>query len=133
MTHQQDDGDRVLGAVRNLAHAANGHLDLASAVSEYINVTSLLSVTKLEDWERTFRYEIYLEPHSRSKLFRLREHRLLIPWLDHCHGNGYLREKALRSLHEGAPNGFLFAMVLRRLNDWVPQVRAAAREHVPQI
>ncbi|ESA37409.1 hypothetical protein N836_03190 [Leptolyngbya sp. Heron Island J] len=133
MTNQHEDKDRVLDAVRNLAHAANGHLNLVSAVSEYINATSLLSISKLEYWERTFRYEIYVEPHSRSKSFSLREHRLLIPWLDHCNGNGYLREKALRSLREGAPNGFLFAMILRRLNDWVPQVRAAAREHVPQI
>ncbi|MEM1254091.1 MAG: hypothetical protein AAGI69_16795 [Cyanobacteria bacterium P01_H01_bin.21] len=39
----------------------------------------------------------------------------------------------LRTSSESAPNGFLFAMVLRRLNDWVPQVRAAAREHIPQM
>ena len=133
MTNQQENKDRVLDAVRNLVHAANGHLDLGSAVSEYIRATSFLSVAKLEDWERAFRYEIYVEPHSSSKLFTLRDRRLPIPWLDLCHGDGYLREKALRSLREGAPNGFLLAMVLRRLNDWVPQVRAAAREHVPQM
>mgnify|MGYP001800746416 CR=1 FL=1 len=133
MTNQQEDKERVLDAVRNLEHAANGHLNLVSAVSEYIRATSFLSVSKLEYWERIFRYEIYIELHSRSKLFKLRDRRLLIPWLDLCNGDGYLREKALRSLREGAPNGFLFAIVLRRLNDWVPQVRATAREHVPQM
>ena len=133
MTNQQENKDRVLDAVRNLVHAANGHLNLGSAVSEYIRATSFLSVAKLEDWERAFRYEIYVEPHSSSKLFTLRDRRLPIPWLDLCHGDGYLREKALRSLREGAPNGFLLAMVLRRLNDWVPQVRAAARISAKEV
>ncbi|BDM77315.1 hypothetical protein [Acaryochloris marina] len=55
------------------------------------------------------------------------------PWLDCCSGNGYRREQALRALNEGAPNAFLCALVLRRLNDWVLQVRAAAREYIPTM
>ena len=63
----------------------------------------------------------------------MRSRHLLLPWLDYCSGDGYQREKTLRTSREGAPNGFLFAIVLRRLNDWVPQVRAAAREYVPKM
>lgn len=40
---------------------------------------------------------------------------------------------SVRSLTERAPNGFFFALALRRLNDWVPQARAAAREHLHQL
>ncbi|MBE7384008.1 MAG: hypothetical protein F6J95_021645 [Leptolyngbya sp. SIO1E4] len=92
-----------------------------------------MSVSKLEYWEKTFRHEICLGAYARPKLFSLRSRRLLIPWLDYCNEDGYRRERALRSSHEGVPNGFLFALVLRRLNDWVPQVRAAAREHLPKM
>lgn len=133
MTNQLEHKEQVLEAVRNLVHAAAVHRELTPAVSEYVRATSLLSVSKLEDWERTIRYEICLESHFKPKLFPLRSRRLLIPWLDCCNRDGYLRENALRSLSEGAPNEFLFAIVLRRLNDWVPQVRAAAREQVSKI
>jgi hypothetical protein len=36
-------------------------------------------------------------------------------------------------LTEGAPNGFFFSLAVRRLNDWVPQVRSAGRERLPEI
>ena len=42
------------------------------------------------------------------------------------HRNGRVREAALARLSGGLPNPFLFAAVAWRLNDWVPQVRAAA-------
>lgn len=125
--------ERVLEAVRNPMRAANIHCKLAPAVSEYARATSLLPISKLEYWERTFRHEIWLESHSRYKLFPILSRRLLLPWLDFCSGDGYRRERAFHASSEDAPNGFLFAIVLRRLNDWVPQVRAAAREHVPAM
>lgn len=49
------------------------------------------------------------------------------------HGDGYLREAALARLRTGLPNPFLVAAVASRLNDWVPQVRAAARACVEQV
>lgn len=133
MKNLQEDEERVLAAVRNLVRTANTGCESALAVSEYVRATSYLSVSKLEYWERTFRHEIWLALPSRSKAFPIRRHRLLIPWLDHCSGNGHRRERALRALSEGAPNSFLFAIVLRRLNDWVPQVRTAARECFPMM
>ena len=133
MTNQQAQEEQVLEAVRNLVRAIDIPRQLAPAVSAYVRATSRLSVSKLEYWERTFRHEICLESHARDKLSPIRYHRLLLPWLDYCSGDGYRRERALRASSEGAPNAFLFAIVLRRLNDWVPQVRAAAREYVPVI
>ncbi len=53
-----------------------------------------------------------------------------ITWVDLCHGNGYRREQALRELPLEIPNAFLMLVVLRRLNDWVPQVRVAGVERV---
>jgi hypothetical protein len=43
------------------------------------------------------------------------------------------REKTLRALSGAAPDTFFFSLAVRRLNDWVPQVRKAAREKLPEI
>jgi hypothetical protein len=48
-------------------------------------------------------------------------------------GDGFRRERILRTFSGAAPNSFFLAIAFRRLNDWVPQVREAAREKVPQI
>ena len=45
-----------------------------------------------------------------------------------CHGNGYLREAALKRLEEPVSSAFLFALVEYQLNNWVPQVREAASD-----
>src|SRR5690606_36655684 len=57
----------------------------------------------------------------------------LIAWLDLISWHGYRRERALRALSGPAPNTFFFSLVVRRLSDWVPQVRMAAREKLPEI
>ena len=44
-------------------------------------------------------------------------------WYDLLSGDGFRRERFLLEVNEGAPSAFLLAMFLRRLNDWVPQVR----------
>ncbi|WP_299768147.1 hypothetical protein [uncultured Pseudoteredinibacter sp.] len=54
-------------------------------------------------------------------------------WLELISWNGRQREKALKRLSSPAPNSLFFILALRRLNDWVPQVRAAARDILPQI
>lgn len=53
--------------------------------------------------------------------------------MDLCHANGYRRENALRVLSGCAPNRFLPALLVRKLNDWVAQARAAARDALPAI
>lgn len=130
MNTQKKHEEQVLESARNLIHNADVQRKLVPAVQEYVRATSRLPVSKLEYWERAFRHEIGMALYSRFRLSSMRNRSVLLPWLDYCNGNGYQREKALRT-SESAPNGFLFALALRRLNDWVPQVRLAAREHVP--
>jgi hypothetical protein len=43
-----------------------------------------------------------------------------------CSGNGFERERALEGVRE-LPNGFCLALTIVRLNDWVDEVRTAAR------
>src|SRR5687767_10375201 len=43
--------------------------------------------------------------------------------------SGYLREEAVRAL-AAAGHGAALPVLLERVNDWVPQVRAAAREGI---
>lgn len=53
--------------------------------------------------------------------------------MDICNADDFKRERALKTLSGGAPNSFLLALVVRKLNDWVPQVRASARDVLPLI
>ena len=50
-----------------------------------------------------------------------------LAWLFIFHRDGHQREAALNLLVTAAPSPFLLAAVIWRLNDWVPQVRGAAR------
>lgn len=129
----------MLRAARHLVSAANRDREVEEAIAEFAQITSLLPISGLKRWERAFQYEIWQQWRFVYRLFpyeiwrKLRSKRRLLPWLDCCDDDGYQRERALRASSEGAPNGFLFALVLRRLNDWVPQVRAAARECIPKM
>lgn len=104
-------------------------------ISAFVAATSQLPLKSLDDWERLIRWQIdssfYASGYKRTgaeiqQVCSLR-------WLDLCHADGFRRERALRTLSVGAPNSFLFALAVRRLNDWVPQVREAAREALPSI
>lgn len=104
--------------------------------AEFIEVTSQLHIARLDYWERVFRHEIWQTARPWSPSYRLLSNSkqpVRIPLVDCCSGDGHKREEALRRLDVGAPSGFLLALVLRRLNDWVPEVRAAAREHIPLV
>jgi len=48
-------------------------------------------------------------------------------WLLMFHGNGHVREASLRALDQPPQTAFEFAAIVARMNDWVPQVRAATR------
>jgi hypothetical protein len=54
-------------------------------------------------------------------------------WNDLGSGDGHRREAALRGLAGPAPDSAAVVLALRRLNDWVPQVRAAARDALPSL
>jgi len=63
-------------------------------------------------------------PTGREQLHRVPE----LEFLFLFHRDGHVREAALRKIAVPIPSAFLFAALASRLNDWVPQVRAAAAE-----
>lgn len=104
-------------------------------ISKFIAITGTLSLKRLDDWERLIRGEIVLSlRNDSSKQGNLGSHQVgSLRWMDICNADGFKRERALKNLSGGAPNSFLLALVVRKLNDWVPQVRAAARDVLPLI
>lgn len=54
------------------------------------------------------------------------QHNAEVAYLFLFHRNGRLRERALDMLHDGITSAFYVVALAYRLNDWVPQVRAAA-------
>lgn len=54
-------------------------------------------------------------------------------WLFIFHRNGYVREAALNAIPGPPTSPFFFAALAWRLNDWVPQVRQAARRCADRV
>ncbi|CFQ36968.1 hypothetical protein [Yersinia bercovieri] len=104
-------------------------------ISKFIAVTSKLPLRSLDDWERLIREEIFysLQKYSQKQSGNEIPQVGSLKWMDLCNADGFRRERALRTLSGGAPNSFLLALVVRKLNDWVPQVRAAACDALPLI
>jgi hypothetical protein len=104
-------------------------------ISPFIAATSKLPLKNLDDWERLIRWEIYSSPHKSHPIYAKFKNLLTgsFTWLDVCNADGFKREKALKTLSGGAPNSFLLALAVRKLNDWVPQVRNAACDILPLI
>ncbi|MBF6025104.1 hypothetical protein [Lysobacter niastensis] len=127
--------DSVLDAVRAFLVALHSGRGLAESMAAMVRETSGLPLTQLAAWEMMIRRELWTdEARARQSrwTFRAKPGRHL-SWLDLCSSDGFRRERVLRSLSAGAPNGFFCALAMRRLNDWVPQVRQAARERLPLI
>lgn len=135
MPNQLQNGAAVSDAVRRLLAAGLAGYEVADAMTSLIAVTSLLSLNNLDNWERKIRAELWAMEQrlSPTRWNASKTPARFASWLDLCSGDGFKRERILRTLSEGAPNGFFCSLALRRLNDWVPQVRAAAREHLPHI
>lgn len=104
-------------------------------ISAFIAVSAKIPLKNLDDWEQVIRYAISSSRQSASSLLTKFNRIMMgsLGWLDICSADGFRREKALRTLSGGAANSFLFALVVRRLNDWVPQVREAARDALPLL
>lgn len=135
MIHQQEHEDGVLSAVREFALSVNSGHKAGSDMSSLADATSRLSLSNLDAWERLIRWEFSkaLEVSNRSRWNLWATSTPFLTWIDLCSGDGFKREKTLRALSGAAPNSFFFALAVRRLNDWVPQVREAAREKLPII
>lgn len=127
----------VLAAIRALLQQGGPPRSANYAMASVAAETSLLSLSNLDEWERKLRAELWLTeqraPSPGWQFWRRSEPLSIIPWLHVCSADGFKRELALRSLVGPAPNSFFLTLALRRLNDWVPEVRAAAREHIPRV
>ena len=104
-------------------------------ISKFITTTSKLSLKGLDGWERLIRAEIFysLRQYSQKESDNDFQQVGSLRWMDICSADGFRRERALRTLSGGAPNSFLLALVVRKLNDWAPQVRVAARDALPLV
>lgn len=131
---QETQNDLVL-AIKEFIHSIDSSNDYKGDMSSFIQVTSNMPLVKLGYWERLIRSELdnTLNATTRSVWARLFEPNVKLNWLDIVNRDGYKREKILRQSSSGVPNAFFLALAVRRLNDWVPQVRVAAKEMLPSL
>ena len=135
MQLQHDLEVRILSAVKDFASSINSSRKVVADMSSLVEATSQLPLSNLDYWERLIRsgFSSMLESTSQPKWKLWSKPSQLLTWIDIVSWDGYKREKTLRTLTGAAPNSFFFALAIRRLNDWVPQVREAAREKLPLI
>ena len=135
MQHSQDIESKVQLAVQEFARKTKSGGDALTDMSMLIDVTTLLPLSRLDYWERFIRLEFCTLLRTQSspcwKIWSKPSQ--ANTWIDLISWDGHKREKALQTLSSAAPNAFFFALIVRRLNDWVPEVRKAARERIPQI
>ncbi|QIR06385.1 hypothetical protein HBA18_08340 [Salinivibrio costicola] len=125
----------VISAVKQFASSINSKSKVVSDMSMLVHATNKLPLSGLDYWERLIRSEFYnaLDTSTKANWKFWKKPSQILTWLDLISWDGYKREKTLRTLSGAAPNSFFFALAIRRLNDWVPQVREAAREKLPLI
>ena len=135
MRHSYDIEEQVISEVKGFAESINSGSKVVADMSSLVEVTSKLPLSNLDYWEKLIRWEFSsaLELSSQPKWKIWSKPPQLLTWLDLISWDGYKRENTLRTITGSAPNSFFFALALRRLNDWVPQVRKAAREKLPHI
>lgn len=137
--------DDFRAAVRLSVSSIDSH-EAVTANLPLLSVAGALPLSSLGRWEQVVRDELALAQMPSAKKgkgwFALLSFnapnkqlpsRRFLSWLDLASGDGFVRERALRTLAGPVPNAFFFALAARRLNDWVPQVRRAAREAIPQL
>jgi len=121
---------KIAAALKEFVETKRASSKVVSDLSPVIKITSELPLVNLEYWERFIRdeYDNALASGYSNKWKFWENNTPRITLLDLCSWDGYRREKALRAIGENVPNRFFLALVLRRLNDWVPQVRQAAQD-----
>ncbi len=127
--------DKVKLAVREFASSIKSGRTVVADMSALVDVTSELPLSSFDYWERLIRSEFSIAlRETTSPMWKIwTKPNELLTWLDLISWDGYRREKTLRTLSGAAPNTFFFSLIVRRLNDWVPEVRKAAREKLLDI
>ena len=127
--------EQVKRAVREFAALISTSRGVVADMSSVVEATAKLPLSNLDCWERLIRNE-FSEAMRASSTPSSRfwgSSPQILTWLDLVSWDGHTRERTLRAIKGPVPNSFFFAMVLRRLNDWVPQVREAAREKITSL
>ncbi|MGC4062760.1 MAG: hypothetical protein QM749_18715 [Aquabacterium sp.] len=127
--------ERVRFAIREFATAINASFRGSIDMSPVLEVTSSLPLSNLAYWERVIRSEFLLALRSSATpwIMAWAKPNRFLTWVDLCSSDGYVRERTLRTLSGPTPNSFFFSLAARRINDWVPEVRQAAREKLPSL
>ncbi|ASP37833.1 hypothetical protein CHH28_03710 [Bacterioplanes sanyensis] len=114
--------------VRELALACmrNNPREIAAAAAQ-------LPLKNMAKLEQEIRYQYDSDEVRSVRIAHADGKDFPITWLDIISSDGYRREKALRLLSGPIPSKLLMYFALRRFNDWVPQVRAAAYDTVMDI
>lgn len=129
----QEDALRL--AIRHFTAEIDSGRSGSADTAPLVHATASLPVTHLVHWERVLRDELVnaLRLPTPPWWKAWGGQRRFLTWIDLVSWDGHVRERVLRTLSGPVPNGFFFALALRRLNDWVPEVRAAARETLPPL
>lgn len=151
MADPKDIVEHLTAALRSYGFEESRAREMRNPLAKLLSITSQLPCSNMNMWERLIRAEIAASRreaantdrgYATSKLHRQPECRgsafnglasARFPWIDLCHGCGRVRERALEDIHGPAPDAFFFAVALRRLNDWVPEVRATACSRLPAL
>lgn len=135
MHQSQDMEEKVVSAVKDFAISIKSRGKVTADISSLVDATSQLPLANFDYWERLIRHEFSkaLEDTIQRGWKFWSKPTQPLTWLDLISWDGYKREKSLRSISGAAPNAFFFSLAVRRLNDWVPQVRKAARDKLPLI
>lgn len=104
-------------------------------LSDVITTYGSRPLKNIDHWERELRYQVdndsALQSGASWKFWRSES--IEKDWLNLCSWSGYQREKSILALDGGAPNAFFLVVLLRRLNDWVPQVRCTTRKVLNRV
>ncbi|AIW20923.1 hypothetical protein F0267_11585 [Vibrio coralliilyticus] len=126
---------KISAALKEFVNSTKPSSKVVVDISPVLDATSELPLTNLEYWERFIRdeYDNALASGYSNRWRFWQSNTPRITLLDLCSWDGYRREKALKTISEKVPNKLFLALVLRRLNDWVPQVRQAAQDALAKV
>lgn len=130
-----EEEERLVQSVVDFVNAVMRGRKQPEDMSEVLTAMSEMRLTNIDRLEGAVRWGLSLAArNSQPSIWNMwRKSPKPVTWLDMCSGDGRRRERALRELTGPAPNSIFCALVIRRLNDWVRQVREAARECAPSI
>jgi len=114
---------------------ARRRFNYKGATNRLAEITSGIAPENIAPFENFLRWKIVsLKYQLKPKKWQFWRAQPDFPhWVNIGSENGYEREKAILSSQDGAPNAIFLALLVRRLNDWVPQVRTATERKIVTI